>query len=162
MCVTSGLCSHVAHSVACFPPKATPPIDPERQWRKPAPANPHLVRSQAPRDPLASAHGPQQPRLSPLTSGPQMRARAPSLDGGLMVPHVKSLNNNPAPAVAHSHSMALHNMVISTITHDDAEAVPMQQTSSTSGSSPSPKNNRNKKVCCIYYDSCSGGLTSNK
>ena len=145
--------------------KVAPPVVPERPEQKSTPANPRHGKSQTPQDPVPSTHAPRQPKPPPLTSGPQTKARTSDIDGGPVVPHVKSLNNDTTPVMARPQTGVSRTIAVSTITQNIKEPVPTQQISSgsSSGTSPSPKKNnkhKKKRVRHKYYLSSSGALTN--
>lgn len=144
------------------PLKVTPAVIPERPEQKSTSANPRPVKSQAPQDPVASTHVPQQPRPSPLTSGAQTKARTSNPDGP-KAPHVKDSNNTPTPVMARPRMVVVTSVAIGATTQDNAEPAPTQQippSPSASGTS-SRRNDRRKKkkVCCMHCLSYSGHPT---
>ena len=142
--------------------KVTPAVLPERPEQKPTPANSLPVKSQVPQNLAAPTNVLRPPKPSPRTSGSQTKARVSKFDGPA-VPHVNNLNNNPAPVVVRPQTVVVSSMAISAITQDNAEPALTQQipsSPSTSGTSPSRRQNRHKKkVCYIYYLGYSGDLT---
>ena len=143
------------------PLKATPAVVPERPEQKSTPVSSRSVKSQAPQDPVASTHVPQQPRPSPLTSGAQTKARTSNPDGPKAL-HVKDLNNAPTPTMVRPQTVVVSSVAIGAITQDNAEPAPSQQippSPSASGTSSRRIDPRKKKVRCIHYLSYSGHPT---